>query len=226
MAISGTLAIILRGVWRGSRRPAGHITVREPKILRTPVFYLLASAGYFGLCYRLWRSLPLALSRPIRVLTLVLGSLFYFPGLALVLWGRLTLAGMYNVSSSFGAQLYADHRLVTYGPFAYVRHPMYLGFFFTSIGGLLLYRTWTFVFALLQVPVLVIRAWREEQALAAAFGQQWTNYRQQVPAWIPLFPISSVHSLVANSLARRSHVSLAPLSMPDSTVPSRSSSEL
>jgi protein-S-isoprenylcysteine O-methyltransferase Ste14 len=32
---------------------------------------------------------------------------------------------------------------------------------------------------------LVLRARREEQALAAEFGQHWQEYCQQVPGWIP-----------------------------------------
>jgi protein-S-isoprenylcysteine O-methyltransferase Ste14 len=32
---------------------------------------------------------------------------------------------------------------------------------------------------------LVIRARREEQVLAAEFGEQWEAYVQQVPVWIP-----------------------------------------
>jgi protein-S-isoprenylcysteine O-methyltransferase Ste14 len=184
-AVLGVLLVVLGGLWRGTRRPVGQVTGRQPKMMRTPAFYAVASAGYFGLCYRLWRPLPLTLARPARTLALTLGAMLYFPGLGLVLWGRLTLAQMYNVSSSLGTQLYADHQLITHGPFALVRHPMYLGVLFTAIGGLLLYRTWTFAFVLLQFPALLVRARREEQALAEAFGAQWLDYARRVPAWLP-----------------------------------------
>jgi protein-S-isoprenylcysteine O-methyltransferase Ste14 len=187
VAVLVALATLLWGVWRGMRRSVGRKTGREPTLLRQPVFYLLASAGYFGLCYRLWRPLWQALSLPLRVVALILGSLLYLPGLALVLWGRLALGQMYNVSSTFGARLYADHRLVTSGPFAYVRHPMYLGILLTGLGGLLLYRTWTFVFLIAHFPALMIRARREEQVLAAEFGQQWEAYRRCVPTWLPRY---------------------------------------
>lgn len=60
----------------------------------TNAFYLLAATGYFGLCCRLWRPLPLVLPRLARALTLVLGALLYFPGVALALWGRLALGEM------------------------------------------------------------------------------------------------------------------------------------
>ncbi len=184
-AVFATLAILLWGVWRGARRAVGSASGHTPKALRTRTFYFLASVGYFGFCYRLWQPLSPLQSRLARVVAYILGVIFFFPGLALVLWGRLTLAQLYNVSSSFGAQLFADHRLVSHGPFAYLRHPMYLGILFIGVGGIFLYRTWTFVFLLLHFPALALRARREEQALSEQFGAQWKAYCQAVPGWIP-----------------------------------------
>lgn len=178
------LSAILWGLFRGLGRPPGRAVGQPGRIMRAPM-YLAIGIPYFGLCALLWRPLPLTLSRPARLAALMLGALLYFPGLALVLWGRLTLGEMYNVSSSFGAQLYADQRLVTRGPFAYVRHPMYLGILAASFGGLLLYRTWTLVFTTLNFLALIVRARREEQALAAEFGEQWEAYCDRVPAWLP-----------------------------------------
>jgi protein-S-isoprenylcysteine O-methyltransferase Ste14 len=179
-----SLIEVLAGMARGLRRPQGRTTGLARQILTLPA-YLLISVGFFGTCYLLWRPLPLALSAPARTVTLALGALSLFPGLALVLWGRFTLGEMYYVSSSMGAQLYADHRLVTRGPFAIVRHPMYVGILLASAGGLLIYRTWTFVFTTVTLLGLVLRARREEQALAAEFGDQWEEYCQRVPGWIP-----------------------------------------
>lgn len=190
IAVLLTLAAIFTGIWRGLRRPVIGRTRRFVNWLRSPLFYLLASTGYFALCWRLWRPFPWALSRRLRTAFLILGSLLYFAGLALVLWGRLELGRMYNVSSSFGAQLYAGHRLVTSGPFAYVRHPMYLGILLTALGGTALYRTWTFLFLLTNFPALILRAHREEQALAATFGAAWDAYCHQVPRWVPTILIS------------------------------------
>jgi protein-S-isoprenylcysteine O-methyltransferase Ste14 len=178
------LIAVLAGMARGLRRPRGRTTGLARQILTLPA-YLLISVGFFGTCYLLWRPLPLALSAPARTVTLALGALFLFPGLALVLWGRFTLGEMYYVSSSMGAQLYADHRLVTHGPFALVRHPMYVGILLASMGGLLIYRTWTLVFTTVTFLGLVLRARREEQALAAEFGERWQEYCRQVSGWTP-----------------------------------------
>jgi protein-S-isoprenylcysteine O-methyltransferase Ste14 len=75
--------------------------------------------------------------------------------------------------------------LITHGPFALVRHPLYLGLQIAALGGFLVYRTWTFVFVAASFLSLVVRARREEQALAAEFGQEWDAYCQRVPGWIP-----------------------------------------
>jgi protein-S-isoprenylcysteine O-methyltransferase Ste14 len=125
------------------------------------------------------------LSTPARAWTLALGSLAYFPGLAIVLWGRLALGKMYFVSTSFGAQLFADHQLMTRGPYAIVRHPMYLGLIAAAFGSLLIYWTWTTVLFAFFAPVLVRRARREEQALSAEFGEQWRAYAAFVPMFLP-----------------------------------------
>jgi protein-S-isoprenylcysteine O-methyltransferase Ste14 len=106
--------------------------------------------------------------------------------MGLILWGRAALGRMYNVSSAFGNRLYADHELVTSGPFALVRHPMYLGALIASVGGVLLYRTWAAVLVLAHEMVFWVRAGKEEQALAAEFGDAWRAYARRVPAGVPV----------------------------------------
>ncbi|MDL1943600.1 isoprenylcysteine carboxylmethyltransferase family protein [Chloroflexi bacterium CFX2] len=181
------LAIALwRGVWEGLRYPSGRTTGLAAKILRAPL-QLLFGALWIGLCVILWKPVPVTLTFSARVAALSLGALFYFLGLALYLWGVRTLGEMYKTSSGFGVQLNVGHRLITHGPYAFVRHPLYLGLQIAAIGGMALFRTWTFVFVTVNFLALVIRAKREEQALAMEFGEQWVAYERRVPAWIPRF---------------------------------------
>ncbi len=180
-----TLGFLLFGIWRGLQRSTGRTVGRVPGVLRKPLFYLIASMIYFGLCYWLWQPLPLPLAPGVRVPVLIIGILVYFAGLGFVLWGRLALGKLYFVSSSMGAQLFTGHRLVTSGPYALVRHPMYLGILLTGLGGILLYRTWALAFIMLTGIGLVLRARREEQVLAAEFGQAWQDYCQRTPGFFP-----------------------------------------
>ena len=180
-----TLGFLLHGLWRGLKRPAGRSSGRTAGWLRRPAFYALAGGAYFGLGALLWRPLPGPVPPRVDALLLVVGALLYFPGLALMVWGRLALGRMYFVSTTGGAQLFADHELVTHGPYAWVRHPMYLGLSLAGLGGILLYRTWTWVLVALSIPALAVRARREEQVLRAEFGAAWQAYCRRVPGWLP-----------------------------------------
>jgi protein-S-isoprenylcysteine O-methyltransferase Ste14 len=183
------LGFVLYGVWRGAQRQAGRTTGLKGNWLRSPWFYLASSALFFGLAYLSWTPLPWAVSLSTRAWMLALGSLLYFPGMFFVLWGRITLGRNYFVSTGFGAQLFAEHQLITSGPFAIVRHPMYAGLMLTAIGALLIYATWTTVFFACFAPLLGVRARNEEGALVAEFGEQWQEYCKRVPRFVPRFRI-------------------------------------
>jgi protein-S-isoprenylcysteine O-methyltransferase Ste14 len=62
---------------------------------------------------------------------------------------------------------------------------MYLGALAGSLGSVALYRTWTTLFVLLHVPDFWVRARREEEALAAEFGDEWLANARRVPARVP-----------------------------------------
>ena len=180
-----TLGFVLYGIWQGTHRQAGRTTGRTGSWLRSPWFYLTSSALFFGLCYFGWIPLPWTVSPQIRAGMLVAGSLLYFPGMSFVLWGRLVLGKNYFVSTGFGAQLFAGHQLVTSGPFAIVRHPMYTGLILATLGSLLIYPTWTNLLFACFAPMITVRARREETALSAEFGEEWQEYCNRVPAFIP-----------------------------------------
>lgn len=183
-----TLGIVLYGVWRGTQRQAGRTSGRAGGWLRSGWFYLITTLIFIGISIWAWKPLPQTFPITSRVWMLVLGSLLYFPGLAFVLWGRLALGRNYFVSTGMGAQLFEGQQLVTSGPFAIVRHPMYLGLFLTALGSLLLYHTWTTLFFACFAPAMILRARREELLLTKEFGEQWQEYRQRVPMLVPRLP--------------------------------------
>jgi protein-S-isoprenylcysteine O-methyltransferase Ste14 len=144
-----------------------------------------ATALYAAVCILLWRPLPITLGEGARIALTLLGAALYFPSLVLYGWGLRTLGAMFGVASGFGVRLYSGHRLVSTGPFSFVRHPMYLAVMLAGLGGLLIYRTWAMLFFSLNMLGLVIRARREERALEAEFGVEWAEYARRVPAFVP-----------------------------------------
>jgi protein-S-isoprenylcysteine O-methyltransferase Ste14 len=133
----------------------------------------------------LWRPIPITLSTNLHIIILIFGSLLYFPGIALYLWGYWSLGRMFGISSGFGATLYQDHKLILSGPYRYVRHPMYLAVILAAFGALLIFRTWAMIFFAPLSLVVVYRAQREERLLAEEFCEEWDNYCQEVNGWIP-----------------------------------------
>lgn len=179
------LALVMYGVWRGTRRQAGRTTGLNGSWLRSPWFYFVSCVLFFAIAYFGWTPLPWTVSASTRLWMLTLGALLYFPGMAFTIWARLALGKNYFVSTGFGAQLFKDHQLVTSGPFALVRHPMYAGLILAAFGALLIYFTWTTFYFACFAPLTIVRARREETALSAEFGEQWKDYCKRVPLLIP-----------------------------------------
>ena len=180
-----SLGVVLYGIWRGTRQQTGRTVGLSGNWLHSWWFYLASSLFFFGIAYWGWKPLPLTFSPSIRIATLIVGSLLYFPGMLFLLWGRVTLGKNYFVSTGFGAQLFKGHQLITSGPYAIVRHPMYAGLTLAAMGSLLIYATWTTVYFACFAPLMFVRARREEAALSAEFGEQWQEYCRRVPMFLP-----------------------------------------
>ena len=95
-AVLVALSAIFWGLAGGLRRPAKQ-TEGPAKRVYTAAYYVVASILYFGACLLLWRPVSLILSAQARALAIVVGGVLFFPGVGLVLWGRLALGRMYNV---------------------------------------------------------------------------------------------------------------------------------
>lgn len=77
-------------------------------------------------------------------------------------------------------------RLVTSGPYAFSRNPIYLGNALALVGLALVLET---VWLLLAVPIVSaavqkLAIEREERHLAAVFGGAWEAYRRRVRRWV------------------------------------------
>jgi protein-S-isoprenylcysteine O-methyltransferase Ste14 len=137
------------------------------------------------LFYFLW--IPLAtLTAGESLLLKILGLIIYLAGCTFTLWARRTLGKMWGISTCQNVKLLDDHQLIQSGPYAYVRNPMYFGWWLAMLGLLLLYPTWIVLLILIfSVIAFLGRAHREELALAARFGEAWTEYKKRTKFLIP-----------------------------------------
>src|SRR5690242_10549749 len=85
------------------------------------------------------------------------------------------------------ARTRSDHQLVRSGPFAIVRHPIYLALFLYLLSFAIAFGH--FGQLLIAVPIywagMIIRVREEEKLLRAQFGEDHARYVREVPAFIP-----------------------------------------
>ena len=88
---------------------------------------------------------------------------------------------------SLTARLVEGHKLATSGPYAQVRHPIYTGMLGMLVATGLAYSRWLALLAAVVVFLIgtTIRVRSEEKLLREAFGEEFENYAQRVPAIVP-----------------------------------------
>jgi protein-S-isoprenylcysteine O-methyltransferase Ste14 len=111
-------------------------------------------------------------------------------GLMLMLGGRvLRLWAQTQMKHLFVGELAVqkDHRVVTTGPYKYIRHPAYVGGTLSAIGIGLALSTW--LGALIAGGVLIAsyitRIPKEEALLASEMGDEYRDYMKQTKRFVP-----------------------------------------
>jgi len=149
---------------------------KRPNWIPWPPLLLVAAAGAG---YGLQRVAPTAGLVPEGLMRF--GEAVLALGLAFDFWAMgVMVVARTNILPNFGAG-----RLVTHGPFAFTRNPIYLGNTLLLMGiGLAFSALWFLPLAVIMavlVDRLAIR--REEQHLALRFGAEWAAYAAAVPRW-------------------------------------------
>ncbi len=184
--MSGAPAFALMAIWIAfglafafrarSTGPSGPTVKRSPAAMAGVA---LQAVGYFLVWSSLRRHGPL----PIPTLELVLGLVVGLGAATLALAAVRHLGKQWAVQ----ARLVEGHQLVTTGPYAWVRHPIYsamLGMLIAT--GLLIGALQPLAFAL--APFLVgtwIRTRREEALLRGQFGEAFEAYRRRAGWLVP-----------------------------------------
>ena len=122
---------------------------------------------------------PVAILGSIGVLIFMGGSIALFA----------TSSSALGKNWSVVARTLDDHELVRHGPYAYVRHPIYLGMLLFLIG--LAVALGHFAQLIVAIPIFLvgttIRTRIEDGLLEAQFGDDFLSYARSTPALIPGF---------------------------------------
>ncbi len=110
--------------------------------------------------------------------------------LPLLIWGYLQyrLCGLYRIKHGGGGPGLETppERLVSSGPYAYTRNPMYLGHIIFLVGLTLTLDSFLAAFITIFTAVWFhFRILRDEKKLTERLGQPYTEYVARVKRWIP-----------------------------------------
>ena len=119
------------------------------------------------------------LHRCARTVWEIAGILIYLNAHFWLSWARRSMGASFR---SGGVPPRERDRLVTSGPFRLIRHPVYAGVICFPLGLALLVQSWALLLYFVLVLVLVLLLMpAEERQLAAAYGDEYAQYRRQVP---------------------------------------------
>ena len=106
-----------------------------------------------------------------------LGWFFLIAGIAFTVWA---------VIASGDADISKSERLLTAGPYAFSRNPMYLGWFDIYSGLALLLRSpWMLIMLpLVLVYIHFVDIKREERLLSEKFGREYNQYQEKVRRYL------------------------------------------
>lgn len=113
--------------------------------------------------------------------------LFATPTAGTLLGGALLAALGLGVRAWAAGTIRKDESLTTTGPYAYARHPLYLGSFLIGIGLALAGGHWIWPVAVVTYFVVVYSPTLREEAerLTELFGHRYVHYATRVPALVP-----------------------------------------
>ncbi|MBC8027279.1 MAG: isoprenylcysteine carboxylmethyltransferase family protein [Steroidobacteraceae bacterium] len=151
--------------------------------------YVLASSLALIAMFALWQPLGgVVWAIDDATLRVALWSLFAFGWLLVLvstfLINHFDLFGLRQVWLQLLGRPYTQLPFGTPGPYRYVRHPLYVGWFFAF------WSTPTMtvshlVFAVMTTAYILVAIQLEERDLVAHFGQTYRGYRKRVPMLIP-----------------------------------------
>lgn len=172
------VAALLFARWRSRNGPAEGMASSgraSPGIWLQAAGFLLVAAG--PLRITLMSGSAAAVGQAVAVALLVAACIGMFLS-AITAMGR---------NWSVGARTRPDHDLVTWGPFATIRHPIYTGLFALLLAMALAFGHWRGL--LLGFPLFAYGTWirvqEEERLLRAHFGLHYESYAARVKRFVP-----------------------------------------
>ena len=181
-SLIGACWLLFAAYWafmaRGAKRSLSSYAWRKQVILRIVIVLIALLALRFPFVIRALRVIHGYTAGPFLG---AIGTVICAAGIASAIWARAVLGRNWGMPMSRKQ----DPELVTRGPYAYVRHPIYTGIIFgmlgSAIGGTVI---WC-VPLLFTGSYFVYSARQEEKLMLQQFPEQYGAYRQRTKMLLP-----------------------------------------
>ncbi|GEM_PF-3467950 len=163
-------------------RPLALVTVTFDRIFIVTSVVYASIFLFWGYSYRIIY-FSCVLDLPLQLIGIVLSIV----GL-LVSWWAIASFGEFNEPR--WAHLKHGHEIVKVGPYHYIRHPQYAAKLLASLGLLLFFKEFLFLFVFLSSALLFyFQATSEEKLLTQVFGDAYKIYQSTTGMFLPLLLI-------------------------------------
>lgn len=188
MTVANAILWVLASLWESPGKDADLRTRLEPPPLIgwggdlvqvAPLIYPVLVVVGPGWAYEGWLNWNTDFDVPV----LVVGLVLWGAGILAALWASHVIRTYLAVSG-----LTVDHRLVTEGPYRYVRHPVYTSLMAIAIGTALIFRSYLLV--VVAVASIAAHRWwaaAEEELLRSpeGFGDTYRRYEASTGRFLP-----------------------------------------
>lgn len=175
---------------RGRKNVKVYAEIRRPKSFTLPLaafgtllffiesilFPFLAFTGFTSALH----VFPLQLQFQHNSYVQIAGIVLTGAGYSLFVWS-VVARGKYAVSW----EMPENHKLVTWGPYRYVRHPSYLGYFLMFCGLFFIWLNLVALFPLVAILGYVRITVGEEELLVRRFGEEYIRYQEKTGRFFP-----------------------------------------
>ncbi len=112
----------------------------------------------------------------------LVGLIFY------LVFSWMQIAAFKTLGDSYSQEvlIYRHHKLITKGPFRFIRHPQYLSQILMDLGaGFATLSYLVIPLAVIEIPILIMRALLEEKLLNKNFKEEFLNYKSKSGFMLP-----------------------------------------
>lgn len=122
--------------------------------------------------------------KPLFALTPLFGwiaAVLTMCGVGIAIWARVYLGRNWSGAPS----VKEDHELVTSGPYAYVRHPIYTGVILAALGSAATGTVFGIGTLIAATVIFLLRIKKEEQIMTSLFPEEYPKYQMRTKKLIP-----------------------------------------